>query len=421
MRHNGHLIGLTVDEVVGIARPKPGDLFKLSMATPSLASALATHTFQAEGEIATVLDAEGIAELSDVPLVEERAFARREPGASTATESILLFRYGRSYLGIDATCVDATVPAVAIRKTALSVGHCLGVIDHQAYEAPVVDTQAAIGLGMGEPQALSPVIILRLADGARLGFVIDEVLDIIRIASSDIVAMPPLARGKGALFRGMIAGGAGQRDSLVLDAAALRSDPSLVVIADLRKPSLTVHGEPARGASTQRSAAWAGRPQTYLTYAAGAELATPLEQITEILNYPNDIAPFDLPSSGLLGLFKHRNKVTPLVSLAALLGKRYDSDPAQARVLFVEHAGMTAGFAVEGLRSIDTASWRPSDADGPPDPNALFKSLVLIGAGESRRMVSQVDLIAEITAFYGPTAGGAALPAAIQDLSAAVA
>ncbi len=431
MRHEGCLIGLTVDEVAGIARPQPGDLFRLSTASPRLAGALATHTFQTQGEIATVLDAKGIAELSDVPLVEEKASGRRDPAAA-ATESILLFRYGRSHLGIDATCVDATVPAVAIRRTALSVGHCLGVIDHHGYEVPVVDTQAAIGLGMGEPQAQTPVIIIRLDNEALLGFAIDEVRDIVRVPSADIVAMPLLARGEPALFRGMIAGGGEQRDSLVLNAAALRADQSLVVIADLRKPSLSVQGGPSPGlsgpsVSVKRGAAWAGRPQTYLTYAAGAELATPLEQIKEIVHYPTGISPFDFPKPGLLGLFKHRNQVTPLLSLAALLGKRYDPDPAQARVLFVDHEGMTAGFAVEGLRSIDTASWRSSDIDAPQDPNALFKSLVMIGAGESRRMVSQVDLLAEITAFYGPTASygrtasASPLPATVENAGAAVA
>ncbi len=425
MRYEGCLIGLTVDEVVGIARPQPSDLFRLSTATPSSGSTIATHTFQTQGEIATVLDAKGIAELSDVPLVEEKA-PQRGGSATGASESILLFRYGRSHLGIDATCVEATAPAMEIRKTALSVGHCLGVIDHHGYEVPVVDTQAAIGLGMGEPQALTPVIVLRLTNDALLGFAIDEVRDIVRIASSDIVPMPPLAHGETALFRGMISGGPGQRDSLVLDAAGLRADPALVTIADLRKPSLSIQGASGpgvagSGATALGGAAWVGRPQTYLTYAAGAELATPLEQITEILNYPTDISPFDFPNNGLLGLFKHRNRVTPLVSLAARLGKRCDPHPAQARVLFIEHDGMTAGFAVEALRSIDTASWRSTDTTQPQDDAALFKSLVLIGAGENRRMVSQVDLVAELAAFYGPRAQRSTLPAWVGDVGAAVA
>ncbi len=420
MRREGRLIGLTVDEVAGIARPQPGELFGLSTAAPRLASPLATHTFQTQGEIATVLDAKGIADLPDVPLVEEKASARRNSAAG-ADESVLLFRYGRSYLGIDAAYVDATVPPTAIRKTALSVGHCLGVIDHHGYEVPVVDTQAAIGLGMGEPQALTPVIVIRFPNDALLGFAIDEVHDILRVAAADIVAMPLLARGETALFRGMIADGAERRDSLVLNAVALRADANLVTIAELRKPALAIQGASPPGASPRRGAAWAGRPQTYLTYAAGAELATPLEQITEILSYPTDVSPFDFQKPGLLGLFKHRQQVTPLVSLATLLGKRHPFDPAQARVLLVEHGGMTAGFAVEGLRSIDTASWRSTDTDAPQDSNALFKSLVMLGAGETRRMVSQVDLIAELTAFYAPAAERVVPPAAGQDVSAAVA
>jgi chemotaxis signal transduction protein len=398
MRYEGRLIGLTVDEVSGIARPEPEDLFSLSAAAPRLACPLATHSFQTLSEIATVLSAKGIAELPAVPLVEEKILGRHDAQAA-ARESILLFRYGRSHLGIDATCVDATVPAVAIRKTSFSVGPCLGVIDHHGYEVPVVDTQAMIGLGMGEPQALTPVIVIRFGNDALLGLAIDEVRDIVRLAGADIVDMPLRAPGKATLFRGMIAGQGEQQDSLVLNAAALRADHGLVGIAALQKS-----GPATPGAAAGRSAGQAGRPLTYLTYAAGAELATPLEQIKEILHYPAHIAPFDFPNPALLGLFKHRDRVTPLISLASLLGKRHDPDPVQARVLFVEHAGMTAGFVVEALRSIDTGSWRSAESDAPQDNKTLFKSLVMIGADASRRMVSQLDLLAEIAAFYDASA-----------------
>jgi len=419
MRYEGRLLGLTVDEVSGIARPQPDDLFSLSMAAPSLASALATHSFQTQGEIATVLNAKGIAALRDVPLVEEKAPGRHDH-ALEAPGSVLLFRYGRSHLGIDATCVHATVPAVEIRKTAFSVGPCLGVIDHHGYELPVVDTQAVIGLGMGELQAQTPVIVIRLDNGALLGFAIDEVRDIVRLASAEIVPMPQLARGKAALFRGMIAGQGEQQDSLVLNVAALRADKSMVVIAGLRKPSLALQGVPQQGASPGRGAG-SGRPQTYLTYAAGGELATPLDQIKEILHYPADIAPFDHPNPALLGLFKYRDQVTPLLSLASMLGKQYDPDPAQARVLFVEHDGMTAGFAVESLRSIENASWRSTGSEAPQDDKALFKSMVMIGADANRRLVSQVNLLAEVAAFYDRPAGSPPLmpPASDPRLAAA--
>lgn len=395
MRWQGRLLGLRAGEVCGIARLQADDLFALSTDRPEIGGSLAIHTFQSGGEIATLLDAGGIAGLPNVPMVTEKLLSA-SAGKASRSESILLFTQGRSHFGIDATCVDATVPATCITRSALTGGSCLGVIDHHGYNVPVVNTTAAIGLGDDGLLPETPVIVVRFSDEAMLGFAIDTGRDIVRVAGTDILAMPALAMGQAPLFRGMLTSADG-RSNLLLHADNLRADPALQILARMRKPTLSLRSGEA-GATTSRGAVAAGRTLPFLTYVASGEHATSLDQVTEILNYPSDVAPFELSGFGMLGLFTHRGRVAPLVSLGTLLGRPFAINPASARVLLVEDAGRPVGFVVEALRSIETARWHSPAAtsDAAPDAKAIFQALVMLGLGDQRRMVSHIDLIAKI-------------------------
>ena len=221
MRWQGRLLGLRAGEVCGIARLQADDLFALSTDRPKIGGSLAIHTFQSGGEIATLLDAGSIAGLPNVPMVTEKLLSA-SAGKASRSESILLFTQGRSHFGIDATCVDATVPATCITRSALTGGSCLGVIDHHGYNVPVVNTTAAIGLGDDGLLPETPVIVVRFSDEAMLGFAIDTVRDIVRVAGTDILAMPALAMGQAPLFRGMLTSADG-RSNLLLHGPIQRS------------------------------------------------------------------------------------------------------------------------------------------------------------------------------------------------------
>ena len=399
MRWQGNLLGLTADEVCGIARLDPNDLFRLTAASPSGTGTLATHAFHSGDEIVTLLDAKVIAELRNIPMVAERSSGRSET-LSAATETVLLFSFGRSLFGIDATCVDATVPACRIERNALARGFCLGVIDHFGFHVPVVDTMAALGLGVGAPAAETPVIVVRFSPEAMLGFAVDTVREIASIAKSDILSLPSLAMGDEPLFRGMYSDEAG-RQNLLLDADNIRSDPTLKLLAQLRKPKLELQRGYIGGSSASELRTGSpGRTRPFLTYVAGAEHATPLDQVTEIITYPTEFAPFTTRGQAVLGLFTHRGRVAPLVCLATLLGRTCGIDPENARVLFVEKGGRTMGFVVEALRSIETVDWHSPAADPSRPSQTLFSPLVLLGQGDQRRMVSHVDLSVETDKFY---------------------
>ena len=399
MRWQGRLIGLIADEVCGIARLSREDLFVLDYANRASAEQIATHTFQNGDEVATVLDPRRIAELPNVPMVTEKTILSQQV-ASKATESLLLFSCGQSHFGIDAIHVDATVPKVRFERNALAGGICLGVFNHHGFEIPVVHTQAAF-VPSGEPGPVeSDVIVLRFSPNAMLGFAIDEVRDISRVSPSSIHPMPLGAVGE-VPFRGMFADAA-KREHLLLDMDRVKADQRFSVLAGLRKPRIGLQDQAnVKTSLPTGNGQETGRRLSFLTYVAGAERATVLTQISAILPYPKHVAPFGQRGSGMLGLFTYRNRVVPLLCLTMCLSHSAVVQAESARVLIVEDGQTMIGFVVEALRSIEAVSWRsPQIPEGAID-RSLFKSLVLVGSGPDRRMLSHVDLHAQITRFTG--------------------
>lgn len=63
----------------------------------------------------------------------------------------------------------------------------------------------------------------------------------------------------------------------------------------------------------------------YLTYNAGTDVATPLDDIIEILSYAADLIPMTA-GGAVQGVFIHRGTAIPLVCLPTLVGRGQPAD-----------------------------------------------------------------------------------------------
>lgn len=415
MRWSGRLLGLLADGVCGMARVHARKLHALDVLAAGAVPRLATHSFQHDDGVVSVLDAALIAALPGVPMVLEPAGQGDDPRQGLR-EPMLLFRTGGVPFGIAAMSVDATVPRTVLRANALKNALCRGVIDHHGHEVPVIDTLAFLGLGRGLHDSAtdateSAVLVLRFPVG-RIGLMLDDVSDISPVALADILPLPRLAVDRADLFRGVLGGevagsGGNAEPHLLLDAAALQADPVLLALASLSQPkALTT--KPAAvsktpGAGNLMPHACASALASYVTYQVGVETASPLVQVSEILPYPQHATPLRHGREAGLGLFTHRGAAVPLLCLCSLLGRPAEFDPVHARVLLVrdgdDGTGETIGLVVQGLRSIEQARWeQPEKAaagDGATTLSGVqrFQPLVEVGNDDQRRTLPRLDLL----------------------------
>jgi purine-binding chemotaxis protein CheW len=292
--------------------------------------------------------------------------------------------------------VHATVPDPALRPSVLAQGHCRGVMGYGGRDVPAVDLLAACGLGQlpldGPLQA-----VLVQAGGGLVAFLVEQVIDVVRVDAAAVVPVPALALAQpgcvagalplSALSPELVARlGDGAPQFLVLSAQALQDDEHMAGLGS------TCSGE-RQAAGAARLGSRRAPQRRMLTYEldgeGGGEAATPIEQIVEILAFESEASVL-AGGDALLGLQLHRGHAIPVMCLSQLQGRAPRPTAPGTRVLVVDCAHGRLGFAVPRLRSIEAAEW--SDAAASGEPATGTRSLARVDDGGSSRMVRVLDL-----------------------------
>lgn len=383
--HEHRVIGLVVDEVRGVARVPDADLVPFAATSGDL---LVSHAFLQgdQRRPVSVLDAArllglpGVPSVSDVPVAV--AAVTDEAGATGSAPSLTLVRCGRQVLALDVDTIHTTIPLAEIRPSVLTGGDCLGTTVYDGREIPVVDPMTFVGLPALEADDVRAGVVLDLG----VGQVVLAVTDLVelRAAGSEVLPVPRFAAHRPDLVSGMLALDDGA--CLVLDQLGLRADSTLLALAAVNTDadSEAVVGIGLAGVA-------AGAP-SYVTYSAGVGLATPLEQVLEILPPPTSLTPSAVDD--VLGVVVHRGHAVPVLSLARLLGHEPAEPGPSSCLLLVEVDGEQAAFAVDSLTGIEPREWSDPEHDGAGlgDLRRAVQDSPLIRLAGSNHLVPDLDL-----------------------------
>lgn len=440
--HDGHLLGLAADAVNGILAAEDLTLHPVQaeVATGALATVFrASFRRPDDGTLVSLLDAPALFALPDVPRVADPEPARSgaliasasptdtSDAEAAATEdgmrALLLVRCGSRVLAVDALAVHATLNDPRPEPSSLAQGACRGVIHHLGARMPVVGLTALAGLGETEAESLRQAFIIDHAPG-RVAYLVSEVLDVVRVPAAQVVAVPAFALARPDLVAGSLGFDslppdlarrcdalAGPRQALVLGGDALRTDAELRALASTLAPASSDRGTAATSTAATPGAPLAGPARrAMLVYQLGTDVATPLDQVAEIL--PFRASPSALPPAPhLLGLQIHRGRTIALLCLSHLVDLPAPCATADTSVLVVEHGNDALGFVVPALRSIESARWEPSlpnhtVAAGSLAAAARTQHLAEVGEGDGRRLLRVLDLQALAAQLRGAAMTG---------------
>ena len=413
--HDGRILGLLCEGVTGVFRSEGG---RMNRAAPGGLLAGSLRRADDAGLI-SVLSPAALLALPGLPRVEDPEPQRQrvhdgsigdEPLASGLP--MLLLLCGRVPLALPAMAVHATLPSPQVRASVLAgSGACVGVLEHAGEEVPVVDLPALCGLGRLERPAgaLQQAFLMRLEAGL-VAFLIDRVLDVVRVDDDAVLPVPAFALPRRELFEGGLAIQAltdevrallpsSVRQFLVLSPQGLQGHAGLQALAASGRPVAALRGVDTSlamdGAAT--AALQAAGQRAMVTYQLGREVATPIGQIREILPFGCEIAVLEV-GGVMLGLVAHRGRSIPVMCLSRLHGLPPPAVTPAVSVLVVEaDEGVPVGFAVPMLRSIEPADWEPAlpvlgDARDALAQAVHSRQLAQVGQGDARRMLQMVDL-----------------------------
>ncbi|MFG1610098.1 chemotaxis protein CheW [Actinoplanes sp. NPDC049265] len=397
----GQVFGLLADEIEGVARVTADALLETKVA--GAGAALFSHTFERpeDGAVVSLLDAAAIAARPGIPVVREVGL--RPPiggaeGADSSRRTVLLLQCGAVGLSIDVSHVHSVIPQLTLHSSPLDGPTCRGVVHLHGRAVPAVDPLGLLGLGSLPDDGNLRGLVLATERGLVV-LTVTDISDIASVPVGDVLPLPPVGMRKGGFLDGILRVEDG-RQHLLLNGEALRADAELDTLAGLGLPlSGPAPAPPAVSTKENEAKTHDGRRivprvRKFLTYSVGMEAATPLEQITEIVPYPEHAIGLD--SGGeLLGVFTHRKLSVPLLSLGIMLGLADPIDPGTARVLLVDApGGDLVGFVVPALHAIEDSVWEEAAPAQAGEPGTMLQRgpLVKIGTEEQGRLLPYVDL-----------------------------
>jgi purine-binding chemotaxis protein CheW len=118
------------------------------------------------------------------------------------------FRVGGEDYAIDIMRVREIIPPLPVTPVPRAPAFVEGVIRLRGDVVPVLDVRRRLGLPITPPTRKTKVLIVNVA-GRRLGLVVDEVTEVVRIPRDEIRPAPALVEGQGPRFFLGVCGGAG--------------------------------------------------------------------------------------------------------------------------------------------------------------------------------------------------------------------
>lgn len=386
----GQVLGLLADEVRGICRV-PAEALVAARTEGGGLLFCATFRHPDTGCAYSILDAAAILAVPGVPTVSDvtrdAAVAR---ALSTDRRTLTVLRCGPYRFAVDAMHVHTTLPTPDLRASVLASRTCLGVVHFADREVPVVDPLVLLGLGEMDRAEAGAGLVLDLGPGYVV-LALSELIELTDVAADDVLPTPTFAIPRPDLLAGMVdIDGLG--DCLVLDGAALLTDHDLSGFASVNTALDTAVPAQADGLASAAVAAASGAP-SYLTFSIGVDIAVPLDQVTEILSYPETLT--STVVGGLLGLITHRRAVVPVLCLATILGRGERPVGLSTCLLLVDVDGSPVAFAVDSLLTIAPRTW--TDVDQPvrgsaEDRGTTLRSAPLVRVGDDSRLLPELDL-----------------------------
>ncbi|MBE7527984.1 MAG: chemotaxis protein CheW [Burkholderiales bacterium] len=418
MIHENRLLGLLTEGVTGVFTGETSEINHVHFAAADQSVFYGSIRRADNGTLVNLLSPAALAMLRDVPLAEHREM-KKPTGiqADTANSQnkdqrqgqdkvipVLLLRCNQIALTIDAMEVYTTLSDPEIKPSPLAMGSCRGVIEYAGSKIPVLDLLEVCGFGKIEPDTPLQAFLVQLPKGMA-AFLVNKVIDVVRIRTGEIIDVPAYALPRSALFSGAIPksslpASCSQQDAilasqfLVLNGAGMKSCHEITALANVSAPEqmLVRHNRP-QPATTDKT----GRKRTMVTYLLGSETATPFEQIREILPFSHSIPIFE-QTGPLLGMIVVRGRSIPVVCLHRLITGQ-PAQKAATNILVVEIDHEAIGFAIPALKSIETVEWEPElpqfggEAANDDLKRAIRSNrLAQIGNGNSIRMLPVLDL-----------------------------
>lgn len=417
MEHEGRLLGLAADGVVGVYVLSPEAVNPVGPLDALSSVMQAGFQRPDDASLVSVLSPAAIAGIPQVPLVIapknvlsnqtlSAGQGRQASGLIEDPRHLMLMRCGGIPLAIASQAVHTTLIQPEVRGSHMSAGQFKGMMRFGELDIPALELSALCGFAPMDA-GVKPQAFLMQFPAGLVAFLVDEIVNVVVADGHQIASVPLFANLQAHMFCGTLPTGAIAEDAgdvaqggagfhLILDDAHMHRDAHLAEVAAMAQQAGRAEAGLSTAARTAKAQGFRESGQM-VSYSVGVDVASPIGQISEILPWDAATAVLGMNGSSLL---MSRGRPIPVYCLSGLLGNAQGARAAErsGQVLVVEAQGQLIGFKVPHLVTIGDGKTAPREASD------LLPDVVLMDMADGERVLRLVDLRAVIASLQPPHA-----------------
>jgi purine-binding chemotaxis protein CheW len=407
--YEGKLIGISATQVQSVFFTDPKNVHPVQSTDPISRVLAGSLKSPDDGRVFSVLSMAAIFELSELPAIKDpephRQMLDTDLHTDETTENelalpLLLMQSNGFLFAIHPRDIETTITNLTLKPGQLEGDYYMGDIVYRGHTIPAVNLASYLGLGRPAKAAFSQAFVVRLQQGP-VAFLLDRVVDIVRVEHTDVVELPSVGFKKPDAFRGMVSAKSAHpprpakehdQQYFVLSPQGFHADQSLQELANVISQTNIETSNQQQTRINQQAGL-----NNLLIFRLEQELCTPLEDVTEVLPYNRNLEIFER-GNPMLGILNHRSKAIPVFDLSQWLGESRQNLSDESSVLLIEQDGNLVGFAVQSLCSIESAHWAPDVPVLGEQRQVVHgtlkehRRLAEVGTGPQRRMIELINL-----------------------------
>ncbi len=355
---DGSCVGLLFDKTGEVFKSREDERSDFDSTTES-GSGVVCGVFKKDSgkRIVQILDVSKLFKLQNVPKdVNSNRQAREGWGRKRGNrKQCISFVVGPAKCSVAISGIQEILKIEKMNESALGVGFCIGTIDLRGSTVPVIDFPALLGYrevdrSKAATQGDRRVVVMKL-EQELFGLLVDSVDSIVSYFPDELLTFPLINQGRAGMFLGCITG-SGESDILLLDHQKIFDNQE---IAEITHGHSKLYQSKAQKDEKEKSAA--GARKTYITFKIDGLYAVKINEVKEIIDYPNELLQPPGMKKHMRGLLNLRGHLVTIIDARTMYASASSSDLKETqKVLVFQRADEQFGLVVDSVESIVTFS-----------------------------------------------------------------
>jgi purine-binding chemotaxis protein CheW len=280
-------------------------------------------------------------------LTAEEAAPERE----AEIRQFVIFVCDSEVFAVDMTPVQEIIRVPDVVRVPLAPATLEGLANLRGKVLPIISLRRLFGFAERTNDDATRALVIDL--GQPLGFVVDRVSSVVGVEPGRIESVDALTVTVNTeLLAGMLKDVGGYPMVMVLDFQRLIRSEFNAIAAMSRTHGSAALDPALTGAAEVEEEAVTDELQLVSFEVAAQEYAIPIENVQEIVQFPEQIVHVPRSEAHVLGVMTLRNRLLPLVSLRCLFDLPAQAADERSRIVVVRLGEMSVGLAMDSVNEV---------------------------------------------------------------------